>query len=75
MAGREIAPNTSANATKFFTMTTKCWNQSPNWKNAANFLVKFVSKTRAAHLGRYLDAILYLGELERCISSILVSTL
>ena len=23
MAGREIAPNTSANATKFFTMTTK----------------------------------------------------
>ena len=24
-AGREIAPNTGANATKFFTLTTKSW--------------------------------------------------
>ena len=44
-------------------------------KSAANFLVKFGSKTQHMHLDRWLDAILDLGELERCISSILVSTL
>ena len=44
-------------------------------KSVANFLLKFVSKTRYVHLDRWLDAILDLGELERCIPSILVSTL
>ena len=41
----------------------------------ANFLVKFVSKMWHMHLEQQLDAILDLGELEGCISSILVSTL
>ena len=41
----------------------------------ANFLVKFVSKMQHMHLDQQLDAIFGLGELERCISSILVSTL
>ena len=44
-------------------------------KSAANFLLKFVSKTQHMHLDQWLDAILDLGELERCIPSILVSTL
>ena len=41
----------------------------------ANFLVKFVSKTQHMHLNRWLDTSLNLGELECCISSILVFTL
>ena len=44
-------------------------------KSMANFLVKFGSKTQHMHLDRWLDAILDLGELERCISFILESTL
>ena len=66
-SGREIAPNTGANATKFFTLATKSWklvvklatrtfhyNLTKRYselkriskdKSAANFLVKFVSKT------------------------------
>ena len=44
-------------------------------KSTANFLVKFDSKTQHMYLDRQLDTILDLGELERCISSILVSTL
>ena len=41
----------------------------------ANFIVKFVSKTQHVHLNQLLDVSLDLGELECCISSILVSTL
>ena len=44
-------------------------------KSAETFLVKFVSKMKHMHLDRWPDAVLDLGELERCISSILVSTL
>ena len=54
-AGREIAPTTGANATKFFTLATKSWKLFAKLatirkifkgKSAANFLVKFVSKTQ-----------------------------
>ena len=44
-------------------------------KSAADFLVKFVSKTQHMYLDQKLDIILHLGEFERCISCILVSTL
>ena len=44
-------------------------------KSMANFLVKFMSKTQHMHLNWWLDAIFGLGEPERCISSILVSSL
>ena len=58
--GREIAPNTGANATKFFTLATKSWklvaklatrmfhhNLTKRYSELikTNFLVKFVSKT------------------------------
>ena len=60
-AGREIAPNTGANATKFFTLATKSWklvaklatrmvyhNLSKRYSEL-NFVVKFVSKTQQMH--------------------------
>ena len=59
--GREIAPNTGANATKFFTLATKSWklvaklatrmfyhNLSKRYSEL-NFVVKFVSKTQHMH--------------------------
>ena len=75
ITGHEILPNTGTNTTKFFTLATKSWKlvtKLATDKSAANFLVKFVSKMQHMHLNRKLDAILDLGELEHCISYILV---
>ena len=79
--GREIAPNRGANATKFFTLVTKSWKLvaklAGELKRFANINPRQTSsfKTQHVHLDRWLHAILDLGELEGCISSILVSTL
>ena len=81
LTGREIAPNRGANATKFFTLATKSWKLVAKLAGELKkickhkFLLQFVFKTQHVHLDRWLHAILDLGVLEGCISSILVSTL
>ena len=60
MTGRKIAPNTGANATKFFTLATKSLKLVANLatrisnhtlipRDLAEFLVKLVSKTQHTH--------------------------
>ena len=92
-----MAPNTGANATKFFTLATKSWklvaklatrilhhNLTQRYIELKWFAKKNPQQTSPLSLfpkcgtsasTDWLDAILDLGEPERCISSILVSTL